>query len=114
VSGDSHSPPASERNREDPVPPTMETCETKGRRSFGEAQATRLGVENAQHILRCGESYEDFVQGYRPDKEGFVLRNGLFHQFKAHLQAEGTSDALINETLQALNQHDCKQIDELS
>jgi 5-methylcytosine-specific restriction enzyme B len=26
-------------------------------------------------------SYEDFVQGYRPDKEGFVLRNGLFHQF---------------------------------
>jgi 5-methylcytosine-specific restriction protein B len=26
-------------------------------------------------------SYEDFVQGYRPDKEGFVLRNGLFYQF---------------------------------
>jgi 5-methylcytosine-specific restriction protein B len=26
-------------------------------------------------------SYEDFIQGYRPDKSGFVLRNGLFHQF---------------------------------
>jgi 5-methylcytosine-specific restriction endonuclease McrBC GTP-binding regulatory subunit McrB len=27
-------------------------------------------------------SYEDFVQGYRPDGEGgFVLREGVFHRF---------------------------------
>jgi 5-methylcytosine-specific restriction protein B len=26
-------------------------------------------------------SYEDFVQGYRPEENGFVLRDGVFHQF---------------------------------
>jgi 5-methylcytosine-specific restriction protein B len=26
-------------------------------------------------------SYEDFIQGYRPGQEGFVLRSGMFYQF---------------------------------
>jgi 5-methylcytosine-specific restriction protein B len=28
-------------------------------------------------------AYEDFVQGYRPDGEGFQRRNGVFHRFCA-------------------------------
>lgn len=26
-------------------------------------------------------SYEDFIQGYRPDKDGFILENGAFYKF---------------------------------
>lgn len=26
-------------------------------------------------------SYEDFIQGYRPSKEGFELENGAFYKF---------------------------------
>jgi len=26
-------------------------------------------------------SYEDFIQGFRPSEDGFILKNGIFHQF---------------------------------
>jgi 5-methylcytosine-specific restriction endonuclease McrBC GTP-binding regulatory subunit McrB len=45
-------------------------------------------------------SYEDFVQGYRPDGEGgFILRDGIFHRFceKASLSPNRKHVFLIDE-----------------
>ena len=44
-------------------------------------------------------SYEDFVQGYRPNGTGFQLKNGLFHQFCRRAQADphGTYVFIIDE-----------------
>lgn len=33
-------------------------------------------------------AYEDFVQGWRPQAQGFVLQNGVFHQFCKRAQAD--------------------------
>ena len=47
-----------------------------------------LGAKDARRVetiqFHQSYSYEDFVQGYRPDGEGgFVLREGVFHRFCA-------------------------------
>ena len=44
-----------------------------------------LGEENESHIetvqFHQSYGYEDFIQGIRPSKDGFVVRNGIFYDF---------------------------------
>lgn len=44
-------------------------------------------------------SYEDFIQGYRPTKEGFELKNGVFYEFckKAENDPENSYYFIIDE-----------------
>ena len=44
---------------------------------FKEKAPERVGVVQFHQSY----SYEDFVQGYRPSREGFIRKNGLFYDF---------------------------------
>jgi hypothetical protein len=63
---------------------------------LGEKDAGR--IESVQ--FHQSYSYEDFVQGYRPDgKGGFILRDGVFHRFceKANLSPNRKHVFIIDE-----------------
>ncbi len=37
-------------------------------------------------------SYEDFIQGIRPDGDGFNIKNGIFYNFCKKAQEDSTND----------------------
>lgn len=54
-------------------------------------------------------SYEDFMQGYRPDKDGkFTLRNGLFYEFCE--KAKGQPDKVHYLIIDEINRGDLNKI----
>ncbi|MET1256388.1 MrcB family domain-containing protein [Aliikangiella maris] len=59
--------------------------------------AYALMEEKAEHRVGMVQfhqsySYEDFIQGYRPDGTGFVLKNGIFHQFCKKAREDKNND----------------------
>lgn len=55
-----------------------------------------MGVKDAERVMMVqfhqSYSYEDFVMGYRPSKEGFELRNGTFYKFCKKAQEDDEND----------------------
>ena len=62
-----------------------------------------MGVKNPERVLMVqfhqSYSYEDFVMGYRPSKEGFELKEGSFYNFckKAQEDSENSYFFIIDE-----------------
>ena len=62
-----------------------------------------IGEKNSERVMMVqfhqSYSYEDFVMGYRPSKEGFELRQGSFYQFckKAEEDSENDYFFIIDE-----------------
>jgi AAA domain (dynein-related subfamily)/EVE domain len=62
---------------------------------FGEKDASRIEMVQFHQSY----SYEDFIQGYRPDGTGFTLKNGVFYNFcrKAKNDPEAPYVFIIDE-----------------
>lgn len=62
-----------------------------------------IGHENPTQIemvqFHQNYSYEDFIQGYKPTNDGFILRKGVFYNFckKAHRHPENQYFFIIDE-----------------
>ena len=62
-----------------------------------------MGVKNPERVMMVqfhqSYSYEDFVMGYRPSKEGFELKEGSFYNFckKAQEDSENSYFFIIDE-----------------
>ena len=55
-----------------------------------------MGVKDVDRVMMVqfhqSYSYEDFVMGYRPSKEGFELRHGTFYKFCKEAQEDDEND----------------------
>ncbi len=55
-----------------------------------------MGVKDVERVMMVqfhqSYSYEDFVMGYRPSKEGFELRHGTFYKFCKKAQDDDEND----------------------
>lgn len=62
-----------------------------------------IGEKNTERIssiqFHQNYSYEDFIQGYRPSPDGFILKNGPFYEFckKAEADSENKYFFIIDE-----------------
>jgi hypothetical protein len=55
-----------------------------------------MGCKDENHVefiqFHQSYSYEDFIQGFRPDKDGFKLKNGIFYNFCREAQDDQDND----------------------
>lgn len=71
---------------------------------MGEKDASRVSMIQFHQSY----SYEDFIQGYRPNKDGFVLENGTFYEFCK--SAEEDTDKLYFFIIDEINRGNLSKI----